>query len=140
MAKKKRGKPIRKRPAKPVEAMPKEFLDLIAPAAVRFQTDQMILGDSCRCTLAIRGYPTSTEELALLVIFDDVNSQGFRIRRYRDTSRCERLVSGHYLLAIPAGGEDVVESASASGGASPEECARIWNLYAECFITYRLKA
>lgn len=66
MAKKKRGKPIRKRPAKPVEAMPKEFLDLIAPAAVRFQTDQMILGDSCRCTLAIRGYPTSTEELALL--------------------------------------------------------------------------
>ncbi len=82
----------------------------------------------------------SPEELALLVIFDDVNSQGFRIRRYRDTSRCERLVSGHYLLAIPAGGEDVVESASASGGASPEECARIWNLYAECFITYRLKA
>lgn len=55
----------------------------------------------------------SPEELALLVIFDDVNSQGFRIRRYRDTSRCERLVSGHYLLAIPAGGEDVVESASA---------------------------
>ena len=73
MAKKKRRKPVKKRPAKPVEAPPKEFLDLIAPAAVRFQTDQMILGDSCRCTLAIRGYPTSTEEMALLRHLGDMS-------------------------------------------------------------------
>lgn len=48
------------------EPLPKDFLDLIAPAAVKFNTDHFILGDTYRCVLALRGYPTSTEELALL--------------------------------------------------------------------------
>jgi len=38
-------------------------------------------------------------DLAILVIFDDVNSQGFSIRRYHDTSRIERMITGHYLIA-----------------------------------------
>ena len=38
-------------------------------------------------------------DLAILAIFDDVNSQGFSIRRYHDTSRIERLITGHYLIA-----------------------------------------
>ncbi|MDE6932476.1 MAG: DUF87 domain-containing protein, partial [Oscillospiraceae bacterium] len=38
----------------------------IAPAAVKFNTDSYILGGAYHCTLALRGYPTSTEELALL--------------------------------------------------------------------------
>ena len=45
---------------------PKDFLDMIAPAAVRFNTDTYILGGTYHCTLALRGYPTTTEELALL--------------------------------------------------------------------------
>ena len=45
---------------------PKDFLDMIAPAAVKFNTDSYILGGAYHCTLALRGYPTSTEELALL--------------------------------------------------------------------------
>ena len=48
------------------EYQPKDFLDQIAPAAVRFNTDNFILGSAYHCTLALRGYPTSTEELALL--------------------------------------------------------------------------
>ena len=39
---------------------------MIAPAAVKFNTDSYILGGAYHCTLALRGYPTSTEELALL--------------------------------------------------------------------------
>lgn len=39
---------------------------MIAPAAVRFNTDGFILGSTYRCVLALRSYPTSTEELALL--------------------------------------------------------------------------
>lgn len=54
------------RKAKDAEPIPKEFLDIIAPGAVRFNTDHYILGNSYRTVLALRGYPTSTEELALL--------------------------------------------------------------------------
>ena len=45
---------------------PKNFLDLIAPTAVKFNTDYYICGGTYRCTMALRGYPTSTEALALL--------------------------------------------------------------------------
>ena len=55
------------RAAKPAAPPPpKDFLDMIAPAAVKFNTDSYILGGAYHCTLALRGYPTSTEELALL--------------------------------------------------------------------------
>ncbi|MCI8440274.1 MAG: hypothetical protein HFF73_12310 [Oscillospiraceae bacterium] len=40
--------------------------DQIAPAAVKFNTDHFILGSAYHSTLALRGYPTGTEELALL--------------------------------------------------------------------------
>ena len=64
MANKKKKKTA---PAKqPVVERPKEFLDLIAPAAVKFNTDHYILGGSYRCVMVLRSYPPSTEELALL--------------------------------------------------------------------------
>ena len=59
---KKKGRAVK--PAAPPP--PKDFLDMIAPAAVKFNTDSYILGGAYHCTLALRGYPTSTEELALL--------------------------------------------------------------------------
>ena len=48
------------------EPLPKDFLDIVAPGAVKFNTDHYILGNSYRTAFALRGYPTSTEELALL--------------------------------------------------------------------------
>lgn len=48
------------------EVRPKDFLDLIAPAAVKFNTDHYICGSTYHCTLALRSYPATTEELALL--------------------------------------------------------------------------
>ena len=51
---------------KQAEFIPKDFLDVIAPGAVKFNTDHYILGNSYRTVFALRGYPTSTEELALL--------------------------------------------------------------------------
>ena len=56
----------KKKTRAPLEPLPKDFLDQIAPAAVKFNTDHYILGSAYHCTLAVRGYPTSTEELALL--------------------------------------------------------------------------
>ena len=61
--KKKKGK---KTAPKTPPVQPKDFLDMIAPTAIRFNTDHYILGGTYRCVLALRGYPTSTEELALL--------------------------------------------------------------------------
>ena len=63
---KKQIKRKKKAALKPEAVPPKDFLDMIAPAAVKFNTDSYILGGAYHCTLALRGYPTSTEELALL--------------------------------------------------------------------------
>ena len=63
---KKQIKRKKKATLKPEAVPPKDFLDMIAPAAVKFNTDSYILGGAYHCTLALRGYPTSTEELALL--------------------------------------------------------------------------
>lgn len=66
MTKKAQKKKSGKAPAKPMEPRVKDFLDLIAPTAVKFNTDHYICGGTYRCTLALRSYPASTEELALL--------------------------------------------------------------------------
>lgn len=63
MAKKKQRK--KKAPPKAVPKI-KDFLDLIAPGAVKFNTDHFICGNAYHSTLALRSYPTTTEELALL--------------------------------------------------------------------------
>ena len=66
MAKKVQKKTNKRVPSKPSEPRVKDFLALIAPTAVKFNTDHYICGGTYRCTLALRSYPASTEELALL--------------------------------------------------------------------------
>ena len=66
MAKKVQKKTNKRVPSKPSEPRVKDFLDLIAPTAVKFNTDHYICGGTYRCTLALRSYPASTEEPALL--------------------------------------------------------------------------
>ena len=56
----------KKKAKKTPEPLPKDFLDMIAPAAVKFNTDHFILGNAYHCVMAARGYSTVTEELALL--------------------------------------------------------------------------
>ena len=66
MAKKIQKKKKGKATPQPQEVRPKDFLDLIAPAAVKFNTDHYICGSMYHCTLALRSYPATTDELALL--------------------------------------------------------------------------
>ncbi len=61
----KKQKKNKKKSALPTPA-PKDFFDLIAPSVAKFSTDYFILCSTYRCVLALRGYPTSTDELALL--------------------------------------------------------------------------
>lgn len=65
-AQKEKAKRKQKAPDKAAEPRLKDFLDLIAPAAVKFNTDHYICGNTYRCAMALRGYPATTEELALL--------------------------------------------------------------------------
>ena len=44
----------------------KEFLDMIAPSIIKFNTDHFICGNTYRCVWALREYPTATEEQAIL--------------------------------------------------------------------------
>ena len=70
----------------------KDFLDMIAPAAVKFNTDTYILGGTYRCALALRAYPTSTEELALLRHLGDRSGVTLRIYARKVTPAEENAI------------------------------------------------
>ena len=57
----------------------KDFFDCIAPGVIRFFVDYYIIGDSYRCAWAIREYPPSTEEQAVLARIADRNGVTVRI-------------------------------------------------------------
>ena len=54
------------------QAIPKEdvpiktFVDMIAPSIIKFNTDHFFCGNTYRCVWALREYPTSTSEQAIL--------------------------------------------------------------------------
>lgn len=48
------------------ESHVQSFLDMIAPSIIKFETDYFICGNTYRCVWALREYPTSTKEQALL--------------------------------------------------------------------------
>lgn len=50
----------------PEDVRIQEFLDMIAPSVIKFNTDHFICGNTYRCVWALREYPTATEEQAIL--------------------------------------------------------------------------
>ena len=85
---KKKGRAVKPAPLPP----PKDFLDMIAPTAVKFNTDSYILGGAYHCTLALRGYPTSTEELALLRHLGEKSGVTLRIYARQVTAAEENAI------------------------------------------------
>lgn len=43
-----------------------DFLDMVAPSVVKFNTDYFICGNTLRSVWVLREYPASTEEQAIL--------------------------------------------------------------------------
>lgn len=72
-------KPIVQTEEQKEEIRTKDFFDLILPGTVKFQSDYYILGDSYRCVWAIREYPPSTEEQAILSQLADRSGVTIRI-------------------------------------------------------------
>ncbi len=74
-----KAKPKNEKTIPNAQWQPKDFLDLIAPTAAKFNADGYILGGTYRCVLALRSYPTSTEELALLRHLGEKSGVNLRI-------------------------------------------------------------
>ena len=66
-------------PEEQEEIRTKDFFDMILPGTIIFLSDHYILGDSYRCVWAIREYPPSTEEQAILSQLADRSGVTLRI-------------------------------------------------------------
>lgn len=62
---------FKKKTNNPQEIRTQEFLDMIAPSIIKFYSTYYICGNTYRCVWALREYPTSTEEQALLRYLGD---------------------------------------------------------------------
>lgn len=56
----------KKKEKETVDVKIKSFVDMISPSVVKFQTDYFICGNTYRSVWALREYPTTTEEQAIL--------------------------------------------------------------------------
>ena len=113
MAKKKQ----KKKKKMPEQApRPKDFLDTIAPAAVKFNTDHFILGSRYHTAMALKSYPPMTDELALLRGLGDMGGVNLRLTARQVTpaeedailhaatnkSRMERSNTNDYKQSVTA--------------------------------------
>lgn len=95
----------------------KSYFDCIAPGTVRFMTDHYIIGDSYRCTWAVKEYPPSTEEQALLSKIADRNGVTLRIyHRLVEAVEQKRIVQNAMRKnKMKTTGTDVTECVEAEG-------------------------
>ena len=70
-----------------------DFFDRIVPSTVRFFNDYFICGNSYKCVWAIREFPPSTEEQAILAHLADRNGVTLRIyNRLVDNSEQRQII------------------------------------------------
>ena len=70
----------------------KDFLDMIAPSVVKFYTDYFICGNTFRCVWALREYPTSTSEQAILRYLGEKDGVTLRIYTRHVTAAEEKRI------------------------------------------------
>jgi len=75
-----------------VEPKIKDFLDMIAPGIVKFNTDYFICGNTYRCVWALREYPTATDEQAILRHLGEKDGVTLRIYTRQVTAAEEKRI------------------------------------------------
>lgn len=70
----------------------KDFLDMIAPSVIKFYTDYFICGNTFRCVWALREYPTSTSEQAILRYLGEKDGVTLRIYTRHVTAAEEKRI------------------------------------------------
>ena len=99
------------------EIRTKDFFDMILPGTIKFLSDHYILGDSYRCVWAIREYPPSTEEQAILSQLADRSGVTLRIYHRLVESMEQRKIIQNATRRnkLKSGGTDVNETIEAEG-------------------------
>lgn len=95
----------------------KDYFDCIAPSTIKFMNNHYIVGDSYRCVWAIREYPPSTEEQAMLSKVADRNGVTLRIyHRLVDAMEQKRIVQNAMRKnKMKSTATDVTECVEAEG-------------------------
>ena len=70
----------------------KDFLDMVAPSVIDFKVDHYLCGITCRCVWALREYPTSTDEQAILRHLGEMDGVTIRIYTRQVTPSEERRI------------------------------------------------
>ena len=70
----------------------KNFLDMTAPSVIKFYTDHFICGNTFRCVWALREYPTSTSEQAILRYLGEKDGVTLRIYTRHVTAAEEKKI------------------------------------------------
>ena len=99
------------------EIRTKDFFDCILPGTIKFLSDHYIVGDSYRCVWAIREYPPSTEEQAILSQLADRNGVTLRIyhRLVEALEQRKILQNATRKNKLMSTGSDVNETIEAEG-------------------------
>ena len=102
-------------PEQEEEIRTKDFFDMILPGTVKFLSDRYIVGDSYRCVWAIREYPPSTEEQAVLSRLADKSGVTLRIyHRLVDSMEQRKIIQNAARKnKLKSGGNDVTEAIEA---------------------------
>lgn len=112
-----RRKPKILTPEQAEEIRTKDYFDCILPSTIKFMSDHYIIGDSYRCVWAIREYPPSTEEQAILSQLADRSGVTLRIYHRLVESMEQRKIIQNATRRnkLKSGGTDVNETIEAEG-------------------------
>lgn len=104
-------------PEQAEEIRTKDFFDMILPGTVKFLSDHYIVGDSYHCVWAVREYPPSTEEQAILSQLADRSGVTLRIYHRLVESMEQRKIIQNATRRnrLKSGGNDVNETIEAEG-------------------------
>ena len=104
-------------PEQAEEIRTKDFFDMTLPGTIKFLSDHYIVGDSYRCVWAVREYPPSTEEQAILSQLADRSGVTLRIYHRLVESMEQRKIIQNATRRnrLKSGGNDVNETIEAEG-------------------------
>ena len=104
-------------PEQAEEIRTKDFFDMILPGTIKFFADSYIIGDSYRCAWAVREYPPSTEEQAILSQLADRSGVTLRIYHRLVESMEQRKIIQNATRRnkLKSGGTDMNDTIEAEG-------------------------
>lgn len=107
----------RRTPEQEEQIRTKDFFDMILPGTIKFFADSYIIGDSYRCVWAVKEYPPSTEEQAILSQLADRSGVTLRIyhRLVESLEQRKIIQNATRRNKMKSGGSDMNDTIEAEG-------------------------